>query len=209
MLPIFPVCFQSNLLGQQISLVIHCLFSGDLWLFCFSQRSDCPAYGTRIVLKSQFGYEIVKVNVFQDRCVLLIVCLCWQLCSTYGSATEREFMPAGMYFRGTSVSFTESQNDHLPPLHANRYLVAHTDTTLLMGDLATCKLSEVQWNSSAGHEKFFFDNPQVLHDAIIMCTCVRHVQCVHNCLSYCNMLMGARTPSRIICMGVFKRVQQR
>eukprot|EP00668_Euglena_longa_P000083 GGOE01000099.1.p1 GENE.GGOE01000099.1~~GGOE01000099.1.p1 ORF type:complete len:1743 (+),score=650.33 GGOE01000099.1:779-5230(+) len=64
--------------------------------------------GTRIVLKSQFGYEIVRVNVFQDR-----------------------------------------------------YLVAHTDTTLLMGDLATCKLSEVQWNSSAGHEKFFFDNPQV------------------------------------------------
>jgi intraflagellar transport protein 172 len=64
--------------------------------------------GTRIVLKSQFGYEILKVNVYQDR-----------------------------------------------------YLVAHTDTTLLMGDLVTCKLSEVQWNSSAGHEKFFFDNPQV------------------------------------------------
>mmetsp|Transcript_137045 Transcript_137045/g.238278 ORF Transcript_137045/g.238278 Transcript_137045/m.238278 type:complete len:1651 (-) Transcript_137045:230-5182(-) len=64
--------------------------------------------GTRIVLKSQFGYEISKVNVFSDR-----------------------------------------------------YLVAHTDTTLLMGDLVTCKLSEVQWNAAANHEKFYFDNPQV------------------------------------------------
>ncbi len=29
--------------------------------------------GTRIVLKSQFGYEILKVNVFQDRLVLLFL----------------------------------------------------------------------------------------------------------------------------------------
>ena len=61
------------------------------------------ATGTRIVLKSHFGYEIEKINIFQDR-----------------------------------------------------YLVAHTPDTLLMGDLETCKLSEVPWNGS-GSEKFHFD----------------------------------------------------
>eukprot|EP01059_Diplonema_ambulator_P008871 TRINITY_DN18639_c0_g1_i5.p1 TRINITY_DN18639_c0_g1~~TRINITY_DN18639_c0_g1_i5.p1 ORF type:complete len:1382 (+),score=614.47 TRINITY_DN18639_c0_g1_i5:304-4146(+) len=63
--------------------------------------------GTRIVLKSQFGYEIVKVHVYQDL-----------------------------------------------------YLVSHSPTTLLVGDLGSCKLSEVPWNGS-GQEKFVFDNPQV------------------------------------------------
>jgi len=65
------------------------------------------ATGTRIVLKSHFGYEIEKINVFQDR-----------------------------------------------------YLVAHTPDTLLMGDLETCKLSEVPWNGS-GSEKFHFDYESV------------------------------------------------
>eukprot|EP00755_Sulcionema_specki_P012297 Sspe_Gene.8302::Locus_2835_Transcript_1_1_Confidence_1.000_Length_5381::g.8302::m.8302/K19676/IFT172; intraflagellar transport protein 172 len=63
--------------------------------------------GTRIVLKSQFGYEIVKVNVYRDL-----------------------------------------------------YLVSHTPTTLLVGDLGSCKLSEVSW-SGAGNEKFVFENSQV------------------------------------------------
>eukprot|EP00906_Rhabdomonas_costata_P036994 RCo051951 len=65
--------------------------------------------GTRILLKSQFGYEVQRLNVYQDR-----------------------------------------------------YLVAHTDTTLLLGDLVSCKLSEVPWpNTTRGEERFIFDNPQV------------------------------------------------
>eukprot|EP01135_Chromosphaera_perkinsii_P005322 Nk52_evm3s343 gene=Nk52_evmTU3s343 len=63
--------------------------------------------GTRIVLKSHYGYEIGKVNIFKDQ-----------------------------------------------------FLIAHTSDTLLMGDLVSCKLSEVAWRGS-GNEKFFFDNPQV------------------------------------------------
>ncbi|KAK9829656.1 hypothetical protein WJX72_007146 [[Myrmecia] bisecta] len=63
--------------------------------------------GMRIVLKSAYGSEIDKINVYQDR-----------------------------------------------------FLVAHTPETLLLGDLETCKLSEVPWNGS-GQEKFVFDNPQV------------------------------------------------
>jgi intraflagellar transport protein 172 len=46
--------------------------------------------GSRIVLKSHYGYEITKVNIFQDQ-----------------------------------------------------FLIANTTDTLLMGDLASCKLSEV------------------------------------------------------------------
>ena len=74
--------------------------------------------GHRIVLKSHFGCEIVKINVFQSR-----------------------------------------------------YLVAITPETLLMGDLLTCKLSEVQWHMGGSDSdfaasffkshKFSFDNEQV------------------------------------------------
>ena len=38
--------------------------------------------------------------------------------------------------------------------------VAHTHETMLLGDLESCKLSEVPWAGS-GNEKFHFDNPKV------------------------------------------------
>jgi intraflagellar transport protein 172 len=63
--------------------------------------------GTRIVLKSHFGYEIIKINIYQEQ-----------------------------------------------------YLVAHTPETLLIGDLESCKLSEVPWSGS-GSERFIFENPVV------------------------------------------------
>jgi intraflagellar transport protein 172 len=63
--------------------------------------------GARIVLKSHFGYEVTKINIYEDR-----------------------------------------------------FLVASTAETLLMGDLESCKLSEVPWSGS-GQEKYHFDNPQV------------------------------------------------
>ncbi|KAJ3095379.1 hypothetical protein HDU97_007002 [Phlyctochytrium planicorne] len=63
--------------------------------------------GSRIVLKSHYGYEIEKVNIFQDQ-----------------------------------------------------FLIANTPDTLLIGDLSSCKLSEIPWTGS-GEEKFYFDNPQV------------------------------------------------
>ena len=65
------------------------------------------ATGTRLVLQSYMGFEIQKVNVYQDR-----------------------------------------------------YLVAHTSATLLLGDLVSHKLSEVPWQLS-GREKFVFDNEQI------------------------------------------------
>ncbi|GMH45662.1 hypothetical protein BSKO_13619 [Bryopsis sp. KO-2023] len=64
--------------------------------------------GTRIVLKSVYGYEIDKINVYQDR-----------------------------------------------------FLVARTPETLLVGDLETCKLSEIPWSNSTGGEKFHFENEKV------------------------------------------------
>jgi len=65
------------------------------------------ATGSRIVLKSTFGHEVDKINVYEDR-----------------------------------------------------YLVAHTHATLLLGDLESCKLSEVPWSGS-GREKFTFENEKV------------------------------------------------
>jgi len=63
--------------------------------------------GARIVLKSNVGFEIKKINIFQER-----------------------------------------------------FLVAHTPESILLGDLQTCRLSEIPWHSS-GNEKFVFDNPTV------------------------------------------------
>eukprot|EP00929_Paragymnodinium_shiwhaense_P046200 TRINITY_DN2351_c0_g3_i1.p1 TRINITY_DN2351_c0_g3~~TRINITY_DN2351_c0_g3_i1.p1 ORF type:complete len:1765 (+),score=574.01 TRINITY_DN2351_c0_g3_i1:160-5454(+) len=65
------------------------------------------ATGARIVLKSNVGFEIKKINIFQER-----------------------------------------------------FLVAHTPESLLLGDLQSCRLSEIPWNT-ATNEKFFFDNPAV------------------------------------------------
>ncbi|CEM08051.1 unnamed protein product [Vitrella brassicaformis CCMP3155] len=42
----------------------------------------------------------------------------------------------------------------------NRYLVANTVASLLLGDLETGKTSEIVWPESGG-EKFYFDNPNV------------------------------------------------
>lgn len=67
--------------------------------------------GTRITLRSQFGHELLKLRVQQDR-----------------------------------------------------FLVGHTTDTLLLGDLETCKLSEVPWVRSpmetgvGARDKFVFDN---------------------------------------------------
>lgn len=48
-----------------------------------------------------------------------------------------------------------------PPLcPCPRFLVGRTQHTLLLGDLDTCKLSEVEWHSD-GSEKFIFDNESV------------------------------------------------
>lgn len=60
--------------------------------------------GARIVLKSAFSNEILKINIYSDQ-----------------------------------------------------FLVAHTTETLMLGDLASCKLSEIAWVPS-GNEKFYFEN---------------------------------------------------
>ncbi|XP_076806393.1 intraflagellar transport protein 172 homolog [Clavelina lepadiformis] len=65
--------------------------------------------GTRVVLKSHYGYEIDEVKM----------------------------------------------------LGGDRFLVAHTSDTLLLGDLLTNRLSEVTWQGSGGNEKFFFENENV------------------------------------------------
>ncbi|XP_033977130.1 intraflagellar transport protein 172 homolog [Trematomus bernacchii] len=65
--------------------------------------------GTRVVLKSHYGYEIEEVKI----------------------------------------------------MGKDRFLVAHTSDTLLLGDLLTNKLSEVAWPGSGGNEKFFFENESV------------------------------------------------
>lgn len=63
--------------------------------------------GLKVAIKSEYGHEITKINIYQDR-----------------------------------------------------YIVANTQDTLLLGDMETSRLSEVQWRGS-GREKFDFSNPGV------------------------------------------------
>ncbi|KFO82193.1 Intraflagellar transport protein 172, partial [Cuculus canorus] len=51
--------------------------------------------------------------------------------------------------------------DEVKILGKDRYLVARTSDTLLLGDISTDKFSEVAWQGSGGNEKFFFDNENV------------------------------------------------
>lgn len=45
-------------------------------------------------------------------------------------------------------------------IYQDRFLIAHTPDTILLGDLEACKLSEIPWNSGPG-EKYNFENPAV------------------------------------------------
>ncbi|MEW5300130.1 MAG: hypothetical protein WDW38_002966 [Sanguina aurantia] len=74
--------------------------------------------GMRIVLKSVYGYEIDRINIYQDR-----------------------------------------------------FLIARTATTLLMGNLDSCKLSEVPWGAGAA-EKFHFENERA---CIVHCAGELHI----------------------------------
>ena len=58
-------------------------------------------------------------------------------------------------------------------VYQDRFLVANTAHTLMLGDMETCRLSEVSWETT-GTEKYHFDNPQVCHD-----TAVWHFSCQH------------------------------
>jgi intraflagellar transport protein 172 len=48
-------------------------------------------------------------------------------------------------------------------VYRDRFLVAHTPETIMVGDLETCKLSEVAWRGGAqgSGERFLFDHPTV------------------------------------------------
>ncbi|KAF3826454.1 hypothetical protein GH733_008979 [Mirounga leonina] len=70
--------------------------------------------GTRVVLKSHYGYEVEEVKI----------------------------------------------------LGKERYLVAHTSDTLLLGDLNTNRLSEVAWQGSGGNEKYFFENENLVFPVV-------------------------------------------
>ncbi|KAI0233465.1 hypothetical protein LSAT2_016275, partial [Lamellibrachia satsuma] len=65
---------------------------------------------------------------------------------------------------GTRVilkSFYSYEIDEVKIMGGDRYLVAHTSDTLILGDMLSNKLSEVPWQSSTGNEKFVFDNENV------------------------------------------------
>lgn len=48
-------------------------------------------------------------------------------------------------------------------LGKDRFVVAHTSETLMIGDISNGYLSEIPWRSTAGsEEKFYFENESVI-----------------------------------------------
>jgi intraflagellar transport protein 172 len=45
-------------------------------------------------------------------------------------------------------------------IHQDTFVIAHTAESILLGQLETCKLSEIPWRGG-GNEKFLLENPQV------------------------------------------------
>lgn len=45
-------------------------------------------------------------------------------------------------------------------LYQDRFIVARTQGTLMLGDLESCRLSEIPWDSDLT-ERFFFDSDKV------------------------------------------------
>lgn len=43
----------------------------------------------------------------------------------------------------------------------DKYIVAYTSDTLLLGDLKSFRISEIAWSSTGGNEKFVFDHNNV------------------------------------------------
>lgn len=51
-------------------------------------------------------------------------------------------------------------------IYKDRFLIARTAETLLMGDMETCKLSEIPWNGDGKHHHDY-DQKHVYHIYII------------------------------------------
>jgi intraflagellar transport protein 172 len=51
-------------------------------------------------------------------------------------------------------------------VYQERYLVGRTSSTLLLGDLVSCSLSEVPWVPD-GSEKFYFENEKVSEPVVM------------------------------------------
>lgn len=63
----------------------------------------------------------------------------------------------------------------------DRYLVANTSDTLLLGDLLINRLSEVTWQGSGGNEKYFFENETV---CMIFNAGLKLINFLHHLITY-------------------------
>ena len=97
------------------------------------------ATGARIVLKSHFGHEVRRPNPNPHQ----------------HPHPNPNLSPSPSASPNPSPHQVEKVN-----VYEDRYLVALTHATLLLGDLESCKLSEVPWSGS-GREKFQFENEKV------------------------------------------------
>ena len=78
---------------------------------------------------------------------VLLHLVCWHYCLTDGVILCA--VPAVYGYEIQKVN-----------VYQDRFLVGRTQATLLLGDLDTCRLSEIAWESDMT-EKFYFENEKV------------------------------------------------
>ncbi|KAG1667872.1 Intraflagellar transport protein 172 [Nymphon striatum] len=100
------------------------------------------------------GVEIfdcsLKKSLYQNKFEITYVGLSQVIVSSIGSKNKFTLQSAYGY---------EIQD--VKVMGQERYVIAYTSDTLLLGDIQTAKLSEVPWQGTGGNEKFYFDNQNV------------------------------------------------
>jgi len=141
--------------------------------YVYSRNKDTMGWEEKSITTVDNMYSVTNMAWKSDGDKLAIGTVCGVV-DTYDVCVKRAMYKGG--FELTYVSYSQVIVRHVDTnmrivvrsqygleiiktnIYKNRYVVASTSETLLLGDMETLKMSEVQWHGN-GSEKFIFDNP--------------------------------------------------
>ena len=142
-------------------------------MYTFSRNKDTMGWEEKSITKVNNMYSVTAIDWKSDGGKLAVGTLCGVV-DLYDVCVKRSMYKGG--FELTYVSHSQVIVRHVDTnarivvksqygceilktnIFQSRFVVANTSETLLLGDIETLKLSEIQWHGNGG-EKFIFDNP--------------------------------------------------
>lgn len=149
-------------------------------LYVYTRNKDTMGWESKSITKVENMYSVTAMDWKSDGSVLAVGTLCGVV-DLYDICVKRTMFKGG--FEVTYVSHSQVIVRQVETnmrivirsqygceilkinVYKNRYVVGTTTDTILLGDLETLKISEVQYQTT-GQEKFIFDNPNA---CIIYC----------------------------------------